>query len=93
MISASAVASFRDACATHNVDIEVGDVKELILGVRSRLRDVAAGASCEEQVNAAIFVLHPLVAELRFASSGQGLDDDTLASWTWEVLLAAAGST
>ena len=93
MIAASAVTGFGNACVPYRVKLDDSDICEIILGIRSRLEDTAVGCNCEELVNAALFVLHPLVAELKFASVGQGLDSETLAAWTWEVLLASAGTT
>ena len=71
-VAATAVKVFREACDTYDVSLRDSDIKEIILGVRSRLRDVAAEGSFEEQTNAAIIVLQPLVTELKFASAGKG---------------------
>ena len=54
------------------------------VGLRSRLQDVAYDGTHEEQTNAAVSVLEPLVSKLRLASADSGIDTETLGAGTWD---------
>ena len=88
-VAATAVQNFLAACAEYQCVFSEPDARELILGVRSRLKEVAQEGSHEEQVNAAVFVLQPFLSEFRHTAAGQGLDDEAFSLWLWESFVAA----
>ena len=92
-VSANAVKYVQEACEAYDVTFKESDIKEIILGIRNRLREIAVGGSHEEHTNVAVFVLQSLVSEFKFTAVGCRYDSETLGAWTWDCFVAAADGT
>ena len=79
-VSKAAIEEFQGACHACRIDFSEGVCRDLVVGLRTRLHDIADNASHEDQLNAAAFVLQPLYTELREASAGSGLDREAFVN-------------